>query len=62
MTLSTEAYDEVKVIFSAMHLFIKQLYSEYLNQEDMQVLKEDIAKAVIEIIVQNDIYRVLICL
>lgn len=54
--------DDVKLFFQALLNFVIKMYVSYIKREDLGVLLEDIAKLCIEMIVKDDVYKVLICL
>lgn len=62
ITLANQAIDDVKVFFSTMVLFIKNMYSFNVEEMDYRELNEDIAKLVINNILKDDVLKVLVCL
>ena len=45
-----------------MYMFIQRLYHEHIETTDFKEIQEDIAKLIINLVVKDDIYRILICL
>ena len=62
ITLGNQALDDVKVFFSAMLMVLRMLYKDSIEQDDYTALQEDIAKLVINMILKDDVLKVLVCL
>lgn len=62
ITLSNQAIDDVKVFFSSLLMIVRKIYDQYIDYQDYEELKEDIAKLVINLILKDDVLKVLTCL
>ena len=62
ITLANQAIDEVKVFFSALHLFVHRLYQGYIHANDLRDLNEDIVKILVNTIVRDSVQKVLLYL
>lgn len=64
ITFANHAVDEVKAFISSQLQFISLLYMEYfLDEEDLKVaLQEDLVKLIVNNVVNDELYRVLILL
>ena len=52
----------MKVYFSSLVMFLKLLYKDSLENDDYLMIQEDIAKLVINMILKDDVLKVLVCL
>lgn len=62
ITLANQALDDVKAFFSCMLSVIYIIYSPYIARDDYDEMKEDIAKLIINLILKDDVLKVLVCL
>ena len=52
----------MKVFFSTMLMFMRTMYGEYLEESDYKELQEDLAKLILNLILKDDVIKVLVCL
>jgi hypothetical protein len=62
ITLANQALDDVKVFFSTILMVMQMMYGKALQKDDYEDIKEDIAKLVIDLILRDDVLKVLMCL
>jgi hypothetical protein len=62
ITLANQALDDVKVFFSSMLTVMQIIYGSSLPRDDYDEMKEDIAKLIINLILKDDVLKVLVCL
>ena len=62
ITLANHAIDEVKYFLQAVLMLVKEIYSEFIEQEDLKSLSEDIVKIIVKSIFSENIYTILIFL
>lgn len=64
ITLANTAIDEVKGFLKTQLVFIFQMYSgAFLDEDDLRyALKEDLVKLIINVIINEDLYKVLVLL
>lgn len=62
ITLGNQAIDDLKVFFASLAIFIRQMYCVQLDNDDYTAIQEDLAKIVLNMILQGDVLKVLICL
>lgn len=60
--MGNQALDDVKVYFSSLVMFLKLMYKDSLENDDYLMIQEDIAKLVINMILRDDVLKVLVCL
>lgn len=62
ITLGNQAIDDVKVYFASLVIFLRTMYSAQLDNDDYEAMQEDLAKLIINMLLQGDVLKVLICL
>jgi PHD/YefM family antitoxin component YafN of YafNO toxin-antitoxin module len=62
ITLGNQAIDDVKVYFSALVILTKSMYVNYIDADDYEAMQEDIAKLLVNMVLQGDVLKVLVCL
>lgn len=64
ITLANNAVDEVKGFLKTQLIFVFQMYTgAFLDEEDLRyALKEDLIKLIINVIINEDLYKVLVSL
>ncbi|CDW88022.1 UNKNOWN [Stylonychia lemnae] len=62
ITLANKVLDDVKLFFSALYHFVLRMYESHLNRIDLNALLQDIAKLCIQVIVKDEVHKILICL
>ena len=62
ITLANQALDDVKVFFSTILMVMQMMYGKVLPKDDYEDIKEDIAKLIIDLILKDDVLKVLMCL
>lgn len=62
ITLANQALDDVKVFFSTMLMVVQMMYSKFISPDDYEEIKEDIAKLIINLVLKDDVLKVLLCL
>jgi len=60
--LGNRAIDEVVDFYQAMHRLVMHLYGSLMKPADRNALNQDVAKLCINIIVKDDVQKVLICM
>eukprot|EP00347_Sterkiella_histriomuscorum_P020768 403336538 len=62
ITLANQVIDDIKMFFASMHKFILMMYNMSIKKPDQIALLEDIAKLCLNLIIKDDVYKILICL
>jgi hypothetical protein len=62
ITLANSVLDDMKALVHALFKLCLQIYAPYIAPEDCSPLFQDIIKLIVNAVVRDDVYKILICL